>query len=103
MKMAEKQGDDELWQAELTASIERFHEEMKSIDEVAHVLLKGHLLIEETLTEIIEQYIFHREHIAKARLSFAHKMHLAQGLCLRKNTLGEWELIAAINALRNDL
>jgi hypothetical protein len=30
-------------------------------------------------------------------------MYLCKSLCLRKNTLGEWDLIAAINGLRNDL
>ena len=43
---------------ELDRSIDRFRKEMGAIDEVAHVLLKGHLLLEEALTAIIEQYVF---------------------------------------------
>jgi len=88
---------------ELLRSIDRFRQEMESVDEVAHVLLKGHLLLEEALSAIIDQYVFHREHLTQARLTFAQKILLARSLCLRKNMLGEWELIAAINALRNDL
>lgn len=76
---------------------------MESVDEVAHVLLKGHLLLEEALSAVIDQYVFHREHLTEARLSFAQKMHLAKALCLRKNGFGEWELIAALNSLRNNL
>lgn len=76
---------------------------MKTVDEVAHVLLKGHLLIEEALSEVLAQYVFHREHLAEARLTFAQKTQLARALCLRKNTFGEWDLISAINSLRNDL
>lgn len=76
---------------------------MEMVDEVAHVLLKGHLLLEETLSAVLDQYVFHREHLEDARLTFAQKVQLARAFCLRKNTLGEWELVLAINALRNDL
>jgi hypothetical protein len=88
---------------ELLHLIGRFRKEMESVDEVAHVLLKGHLLLEEALSAILEQHVFHRQHLAHARLSFAQKLSLARSLCLRKNEFGEWEVIAAINALRNDL
>ena len=88
---------------EAVRSLERFREEMENVDEVAHVLLKGHLLLEESISLILDQYVFHREHLAQARLSFHQKTLLARSLCLRKNKLGEWDLIAAINALRNDL
>jgi len=87
----------------LQASIQRFTREMSTIDEMVHVLLKGHLLLEEALALIIDQHVFHREDLAEARLSFAQKLHIARSLCLRKNKLGEWDLVAAINGLRNDL
>jgi hypothetical protein len=89
--------------AALEASIRRFEQEMSTVDETVHILLKGHLLLEEALALIIDQHVFHREHIEDARLSFAQKLHVARSLCLRKNALGEWELVAAINGLRNDL
>jgi hypothetical protein len=88
---------------ELEAAIERFTQEMGTVDEMVHVLLKGHLLLEEALALILDQHVFHREHLADARLTFAQKTYIARSLCLRKNTLGEWELITAINTLRNDL
>lgn len=87
----------------LQASIERFTREMSTNDEMVHVLLKGHLLLEEALALIIDQHVFHREDVAEARLSFAQKLNVAKSLCLRKNKLGEWEMVAAINGLRNDL
>lgn len=87
----------------LQASIDRFTREMSTIDEMVHVLLKGHLLLEEALALIIDQHVFHREDVAEARLSFAQKLNVARSLCLRKNKLGEWDLVAAINGLRNDL
>lgn len=88
---------------ELIRSLARFKEEMAHVDEVAHVLLTGHLLLEESLSMIIDQYIFHREHIGEARLTFHQKSLIVRSLCLRKNLFGEWDLLAAINTLRNDL
>jgi hypothetical protein len=88
---------------ELLGSIDRFRQEMESVDDVAHVLLKGHLLLEEAISSVLDQYVFHREHLAQARLSFAQKALLARSFCLRKDKLGEWDLVAAINSLRNDL
>jgi hypothetical protein len=85
------------------ALVARFIREVDSPDEVAHVLLKGHLLIEETLNRILEQYAFHRQHLAEARLNFSAKLSVARAFCLRKNEHGEWQLIGAINTLRNDL
>jgi len=88
---------------EMHHAMQRFQQEMEQVDDVAHVLLKGHLLIEEGVNRVLEQYVFHREHLREARLSFHHKVLLARALCLRKNTFGVWELIGAINSLRNVL
>jgi hypothetical protein len=88
---------------DLLASLDRFQAEMESVDEVAHVLLKGHLLIEEALSAVLEQYVFNREHLEEARLTFAQKTQLARALCLRKNKFLEWQLVLGINTLRNDL
>ena len=39
------------------------------MDESAVVILKGHLIIEETLGEIISTFVFHGEHIEEARFN----------------------------------
>src|SRR5262249_34301048 len=88
---------------EVAGSIQRFRAEMANVDVVAQVLLKGHLLLEEAICRIMDQYVFHREHLADARLSFHQKALIARSLCLRKNRFGEWDLLNAINSLRNDL
>lgn len=59
--------------AELANLIEKFQNELGTVDEVSNVLLKGHLLIEETLSRIIDLYLFHREYIGTARLTFQQK------------------------------
>jgi hypothetical protein len=84
-------------------SLERFNAALLDMDEVVLVLLKGHLLIEEALTGIIELHTFHHEHLDAARLSFNQKACVARALAFRRADIGEWELIQAINTLRNDL
>jgi hypothetical protein len=44
-----------------------------------------------------------REHLETARLSFNQKLSLARALGLRKAGWGEWDLIVAINSLRNEV
>ena len=88
---------------ELKASIHSFQAELSEVDEVAHLLLKGHLLLEEALSRILDQHVFHREHLKACRLRFNEKVHLCRALCLRKHRLGEWDLVVAINQLRNEL
>lgn len=88
---------------EVSYAIKRFEEEMSAVDDLVHVLLKGHLLIEEALTRILELYLLHPEHLSEAKLTFNQKTLLCRALCLRKNQNGEWELISSLNSLRNEL
>jgi hypothetical protein len=88
---------------EVSRSVARFHAVMGAVDEITHVVLKGHLLIEETLTNTIALHMFHPEHFHDAKLSFDKKISLGRALCLRKNRLGEWDMLVALNELRNVL
>jgi hypothetical protein len=91
-------------QEHLAGLLDNFAEQMDNLDEIAHVVLKGHLLIEEWLTHAINQHLFHPEHLAEdGRLSFIQKATLARSLDLRRNNLGIWDVIAAVNSLRNEL
>jgi len=83
--------------------LDRFNAALASVDETTLVLLKGHLLIEEALVKIIELHTYHHEHLDAARLGFNQKACVARSLAFRRADIGEWELIQAINSLRNDL
>ncbi len=95
--------DDRRMRPQAQLLLDRFHAAFAHVDETTLVLLKGHLLIEEALTEIIELHTYHHEHLDAARLSFNQKTCVARALAFRRADIGEWELIQAINALRNDL
>jgi|SRR5579864_4078040 len=72
-------------------------------DAPALVILKGHLVIEERLTAVIEKFVFHPEHLDKARLTFAQKVTIARSLSLDEDKNSMWNLIEKLNVLRNKL
>jgi hypothetical protein len=72
-------------------------------DQAAIVVLKGHLVIEETLTAAIGKFVFHPEHLEGARLNFAQKLAISRCLSLDQNANSIWDLVAQLNKLRNTL
>ena len=78
-----------------------FADHMRQVDELAQVVLKGHLLIESALDNILTLITFNPQHLESARLSFHQKMNVARAICLRKDGYRIWEVIASVNALRN--
>ena len=87
----------------LRANLKSFHDELRYVDEVAQIVLKGQLLIEESLTRIIAKFVFHPKLIPPLRLGFVQKMDLARSMSLDESENGMWNMIAAINELRNQL
>ncbi len=67
------------------------------------VILRGHLLIEELLDDIISFYLKEPSAINDARLTFFQKMRLAQGILGKKNDDSTWKVIEALNRLRNQI
>jgi hypothetical protein len=82
---------------------QKFAEHFTTIDETAQIILKGHLLIEESLDTILGKFVFHPEHLKSAKLSFNQKLHLARSVSLDEHSNKMWDLAKAINSLRNVL
>jgi len=80
-----------------------FGDHFNTVDEQAQILLKGHLLIEEKLYDIISNFVFHPDALEKAKLGFYQKLHLARSLSLDESNSSMWELVLAINSLRNKI
>jgi hypothetical protein len=70
-------------------------------DEVLDRVLRGHLLIEESLDLLIQPYLSPREALEKARLSFPQKLTLAQALAPEHGDAQIWKAITKLNVLRN--
>lgn len=55
---------------DLSTTVDRFNEIMANFDQLAHVVIKGHLLIEEAISNILDLHAFHPEHIQKQSYTF---------------------------------
>lgn len=81
-----------------------FREKMGQSDPLLQAVLTGHLIIETALDNILAVVLFHPEHVFQdARLSFSQKVHVVRAWGLRKNDNAIWELILAVNTLRNEI
>jgi hypothetical protein len=74
-----------------------------NLDAGANVVLKGHLVIEEKITSVIEKFVFHPECLEDARLTFAQKLSVSRSISLDESENPMWDLIAKLNRLRNAL
>ncbi len=74
----------------------------EEIDESSIIVIKGHLLIEESLNKIIETFVHHSEIIQKARFSFSQKIVIAKSMSLSQSNNSIWTIIEKLNTLRND-
>ncbi len=81
----------------------KLEEHLRYVDESALVILKGHLVIEEALNEIIRTFVFHSEQLEGARISYAQKVALARSMSLDEHNNEMWQLVLAVNSLRNEL
>ena len=80
----------------------RLISELESDDE-ALIILKGHLVIEERITAVIEKFVFHPEYLERARLTFAQKVAIARSISLDDAGHTMWDLVEKLNAVRNKL
>lgn len=81
----------------------RINYELRFVDTLAQIVLKGHLVMEELMEEAISTFVWHSEFVASARLTFAKKLQLCRSMSHRQQRNGAWEVIGAVNSLRNNL
>jgi hypothetical protein len=68
-----------------------------------HIILKGHLLIEEQLTQLISAGLPYPSPISKLRLSFFQKLGLAKAVAGKFLDKDIYAAIKQINSIRNTL
>jgi hypothetical protein len=73
------------------------------VDELASIVLKGHLLIEEKLTEILAKNAIQAQYMESARLTFAQKLSVVRSMTKVHVDDFMWDMIGKLNALRNAL
>ncbi len=77
--------------------------ELRYVDDVAQIVLKGHLIMEELMSEALSTFVLHKECLEPARLQFYQKLNLCRGISTSEHKNNMWNLIGAVNTLRNHL
>jgi hypothetical protein len=76
---------------------------MPAGDDLSLIVLKGHLLLEEVIERVIALGVPHPEFVGQLRLTAFQKAQIARSMCWADHTDEAWQLIEALNTLRNDL
>jgi hypothetical protein len=88
---------------EFETSVRRFTQLMSDPGGLTTTILKGHLLIEEQLRDIIEAAVQDHRYVEKARLSFIQRLNIARAIAGHFNNSVVWEATVQLNAIRNRL
>lgn len=90
-------------QPELEERLRRVGTHLYLADDIVLVVLKGHLLIEESLMTIIRKFVPHGEFIDEAKLGFYQKVQIARSLSWGEHRNDMWALALGLNRVRNDM
>jgi hypothetical protein len=89
--------------AEAEIRIERVRNHLPAGNDLTLIALKGHLLAEEALDDLIRYYCKQPEHLDDVEIRFFVKAKVARALAGHIVWTGLWPLIDALNSVRNDL
>jgi len=89
--------------SEAEIRIERVRKHLPTGNDLGLITLKGNLLAEEALEDLIRFYCRQPEHLDRIEIRFQVKAKLAQALAGHIVWTGLWPLIDALNAVRNNL
>ncbi|GAB2582573.1 hypothetical protein [Nitrincola alkalisediminis] len=102
--MVSKSNWDGFEPKEFWESFDVFAEHMPGKEQTELCILKGHLLVEETLNRIIKKRLAAPTYIAEARLEFSQKLALARSLLvLNEEDRWVWDGVRKLNETRNRL
>ena len=82
---------------------QRFTDELREVDDVAQIVLKGHLVMEGLMTEAIETFLLHGEFLDAARLQVHQKIAICRAISTSDQNNKMWDLVSSINVVRNAL
>lgn len=89
--------------AEAEMRIERVRKHLPAGNDLTLIALKGHLLAEEALDDLIRFYCKQPDHLDDVEIRFFVKARMARALSGHIVWMGLWPLIDALNSVRNDL
>lgn len=74
---------------------------MLEIDDLAYLIIKGHLLVEVMLDNLAHSTFAHPKYLDTLELSFRPKALVVRAAVVAKSGVPNWDLIMKLNALRN--
>src|SRR5690242_6197962 len=80
-----------------------FKKPFDEVDELTQSVLKGHLIMEGAIDNILSLMFFHPELAQRARLRFGQKVEIVRAYALQEHNNSIWKLVAAISELRNEI
>jgi hypothetical protein len=89
--------------AEAEAQVERVRKYFVDIEDLTLLVLKGHLLVEESLNSLIALGSEEPHHLEKERIPFLLKAKIAQALWGKRFYRPIWLLVVTLNTIRNDM
>jgi hypothetical protein len=81
----------------------RFRKYFPSGDDITLIVLKGHLLIEENMYELLAEQFERPRCLKQANLSFSKLRWVTEGLLYKPFDKWIWEAIGILNQARNEL
>ena len=87
----------------VTQHIKRFYEHMPHPDDIIISILKGHLLVEEQLFELISVEAEKPQALKDSRLTFHQTLCIAESLFWHEDSEWVWSSCRKLNSLRNSL
>lgn len=71
--------------------------------DVSILILKGHLLIEESVNDILKKMVINPKALDKANLQMHHKIHILEAIFFLPGFVNAVAAVSALNKLRNRL
>lgn len=88
---------------QLLSDRQRFLDNMPLTQDNDLIVLKGHLLIEELLVELIKEKLKYAEAFKEKGYGFIQKTRLAEALYRSESNEWYWKAIKTLNTIRNNL
>src|SRR6266536_2359317 len=85
------------------AEADRITRLLMEFDEFSQTAIKGHVLIEERLSQILDLALGKPEIVSKARLTFVQKLRIVQAMSFLDAKDEMWEVALTLNRLRNEM
>jgi hypothetical protein len=83
--------------------IKEHRAKLGAVDEIAQIILKGHLDVEADLDDVLRTIFVREDFLKRSRLSFTQKVHLVRALGYHDDEEEGWALVFGLNALRNEI